>query len=209
MDKCSNREEWLRELVYRLHVEVFLQATVDNHWCIDEDAEMPAFRISCSFPGGGTARKRIGECWSALNSADGTTEMMVSPLLDDEMRVAGIVAHEMVHMYVGVEHGHKAPFKRLATAIGLEGKMTATTEGEAFKAAVRPILDDLGPYPHAALSLEGCEKKQTYLLKAECPECGFTMRVTQKWLTVTGGDLRCPDPDCNDEWDIAHRMQIG
>lgn len=204
MDKCSNREEWLRELVYRLHDEVFIPVA-DG----DVDAEVPAFRISCSFPGGGTARKRIGECWSTLNSADGTTEMMVSPLLDDEMRVAGIVAHEMVHMYVGVEHGHKAPFKRLATAIGLEGKMTATTEGEAFKAAVRPILDDLGPYPHAALSLAGRKKKQTYLLKAECPCCGFTMRVTQKWVEAAGFDLRCPDPSCEDDSGEPSMMQIG
>lgn len=198
------REDWLRELVYRLHDEVF--SLVGN---ANVGAKPPAFRISCSFPGGGTARKCIGECWSAANSDDGTTEMMVSPILDDEMRVAGIVAHEMVHMYVGVEHGHKAPFKDLATAIGLEGKMTATTEGEQFIAQVQPILADMGAYPHAALSLAGRKKKQTYLLKAECPSCGCTIRITQTWVAAAGGELRCPDPSCEDEDGNPSMMDLG
>jgi hypothetical protein len=33
----------------------------------------------------------------------------------------------------------------------LEGKMTATMEGDAFKRLAQPILDAIGPYPHAEL----------------------------------------------------------
>ena len=73
---------------------------------------------------------------------------MISLVLSDPMRVAGVLAHELVHATVGTQHGHKGPFTKLAKAIGLEGKMTATTEGDAFKQAVAPILEAVGPYPH-------------------------------------------------------------
>jgi len=184
-------EEWLRELVYRLHAEVFPVATGDQ--------PLPTFRIARGFPGGGSARTRIGECWSSVSSADGVTEMFVSPLLDDPMRVAGATAHEMVHMLVGVQHGHKAPFARVAKAIGLEGKMTATTEGEAFTAAVDPILADMPAYPAAAMSLAGRKVKKTYLLKVTCEAEGcedVVFRMTQKVVTACengpAGAVLCP-----------------
>jgi len=184
-------EEWLRELVLRLHTEVLAPVV--------ESATLPAYRIARGFPGGGSARKRIGECWSSVCSADGVTEMFISPLLDEPMRVAGVTAHEMVHMLVGVEHGHKAPFARVAKAIGLEGKMTATTEGEAFKAAVAPILDDMPAYPAAAMSLAGRKVKKTYLLKVTCETEGcedIKFRMTQKQVDICEngphGVVLCP-----------------
>jgi hypothetical protein len=63
------------------------------------------------------------------------------------MQVAGILAHELIHASVGVEHGHKGPLRKMANALGLEGKMTATTEGEAFKRLLAPILEAVGPLP--------------------------------------------------------------
>jgi hypothetical protein len=93
--------------------------------------------------------------WGMLvgaNSADGHFEIMVSPVLADPMRVAGVLAHELVHATVGTECGHKSPFAKLARAIRTKGKMTAATEGDAFEQAVAPILDTVGPYPHAELS---------------------------------------------------------
>ena len=41
------------------------------------------------------------------------------------MRVAGIIAHELIHAAVGVEHGDKGPFRAMAKGLGLEGRMTA------------------------------------------------------------------------------------
>jgi hypothetical protein len=34
------------------------------------------------------------------------------------------------HAAVGAEHGHKGPSREVAHGLGLEGKMTATTEGD-------------------------------------------------------------------------------
>jgi hypothetical protein len=79
-------------------------------------------------------------------------EIMISPVLDDPMRVAGVLAHELVHATVGTQHGHKGPFAKLAKKIGLEGKMTATTEGEAFKQAVPSHVPS---HPQTAAKVRG------------------------------------------------------
>ncbi len=37
-----------------------------------------------------------------------------------------VLLHEMIHAAVGIDAGHKGPFKRAAIAVGLAGPMTAT-----------------------------------------------------------------------------------
>jgi len=141
--------------------------------------------------------RAIGQCFAPVCSADGATELFISPVLADPMRVADVLAHELAHAAVGTEHGHKAPFARAAHALGLEGKATATVAGEAFMAWAKPVVEALGPYPHAALDVtKGPVKKQaTRQLKVVCPACGYTARTTRKWLDETGAPL-CP---CNSE----------
>ena len=56
-------------------------------------------------------------------------------MLKDPLEVAATLVHELVHILaVGVEEGHRGKFTKLAKAIGLEGKMTATHAGETLKA---------------------------------------------------------------------------
>ena len=72
-------------------------------------------------------------------------------------------------------------------AIGLEGKPTAPTEGEGLTQRVNELFTTLGPFPHAALVPGKQEKTQsTRMLKAFCGECGYTIRVTQKWIDESG-----------------------
>jgi hypothetical protein len=193
-DNSPTREGWLRELVHRCHEELFRNPMYNTEASDLVPFELPKFRIACSWPGGGSPRKRIGECWSSTASGDGATEMMVSPALGDPMRVADVVVHEMVHMYVGTEAGHKGPFRKLAVAIGLEGKMTATVAGERLMEALQRILDDMGDYPHAQLSTAGRKKQSTRLLKVTCSDddCGCVYRVTAKWVDAAGGAMHCP-----------------
>lgn len=192
------REQWLREVTQRLHTEVFRDSEFNEH-CLVVPEEIPFYRVSCGFPGGGSARKRIGECWSSKSSRDGATEMFISPMLDDPMTVAATLAHEMAHMYLGNDVGHKAPFKRLVYAIGLEGKATATAAGERFIEKVAPILKDVGPYPHASLVPSARKKQGTRLLKVTCAdeagECGCVFRITAKWVDhaeYLENPMRCP-----------------
>lgn len=151
-------------------------------------APLPAkIRMAVGFTSNGYRGKAIGECWSDKASADKHAEIFIKPDQDDAMRVAGILVHELCHAAVGTEHGHKAPFKRLAVQFGLEGKMTATTEGDDFIAMMKPILKRAGPLPHKELRAYRNKKKQaTRLLKCECETCGYVARVTAKWINNAG-----------------------
>lgn len=187
IDSALTREQWLREMTTRLHSELFVP--------VASVGELPKFRVSCGFPGGGSRGKRIGECWSAAASTDGHTEMFISPILDDSNRVAGVLVHEMVHMMVGNEAGHGPVFKALATKVGLTGKMTATTETPELVEFLNTLIADMGEYPHSKLKGQGpTKKKVTYLKKVTCndSECEATFRITQKFIDKANGALTCP-----------------
>jgi hypothetical protein len=120
--------------------------------------------------------------------------VLIRPDQSDPIVVAAILAHELVHAAVGLECGHKGAFRKVATRIGLEGKMTATWPGAAFKSNVAPILAAVGPLPHAALGFGASSappKQKTRLLKAERGDCGYTVRVTRKWVDDAGAP-HCP-----------------
>lgn len=153
-------------------------------------------RVSVGFAHQTRGGKVIGQCWSDAASGDGTHEIFVTPTLDDSSRMADVITHELCHAVVGIDAKHGPKFKQCATAMGLEGKMTATTAGESWHEWADPILKDLGPIPHAALNAErsGIKKQTTRLLKAECDMCQLTFRITAKW--ANGRELICPDIDC-------------
>ena len=184
-----NRESWLN-IITENHIKPHFQA---KGYTIPENV-----RLSCSFTSRGAFKKkgqkttRIGECWSAKASADNHAEIFISPTISDSLRVLDILAHEMVHACHPGD-GHGKLFKRTATAIGLEGKMTATVAGESFKQWATPVIDRIGVYPHADLIPANAIKKQTTrMLKCVCDQCGYTVRVAGKWLADMGAP-HCPD----------------
>lgn len=104
-----------------------------------------------------------------------------------------ILAHELIHALTP-GHGHKGRFKQIAIRIGLEGKMTATIAGPKLKPRLDAIVKKIGKYPHAELTpgqrAAGSPKKQPIrLIKVKC-QCGYTVRITRKWLEV--GPPHCP-----------------
>lgn len=175
-----NREDWLSECVRKLR----------PHF---EAAGFPLperIRVSCSWPsksGLAPKKKRIGECWSAECSGGEHFETFISPVLKDPVAVGATVTHELVHVAVGLAEKHRGNFRKCAKAVGLEGKMTATTAGEELRKLLTAIADEIGPYPHAELKHSNAPPKQTTrMLKVECTECGCIVRMTQKWLDEVG-----------------------
>lgn len=153
-------------------------------------------RVSVGWPKGTHGSQHtIGQCWHTAASTDKHNEIFVSPeitLPSNSMQILGVLAHELVHATVGNEAGHKGPFKRCALAIGLEGKMTATTEGAEFKAWGDKLIDKIGKFPAGALDKGiGRKKQTTRLLKCECEQCGYVARVTSKWVDDVGPPI-CP-----------------
>lgn len=180
--------------------EAWLGAAVGLLRPVFEDAGLavpPKLRASCGWPGGGSINTRIGECWDTKCSKDKTAEVFISPSLDrpaGKQGVLAILVHEIVHATVGVDQKHGKEFRRAATIVGLEGRMTSTTAGPALQSTLADIAGELGPYPHAALTPRKREKKSKSscrLLKAACPQCGYVVRVTRKWLDDAGAPI-CP-----------------
>ena len=185
----NTREEWLGSALHIIRSHLRDTATVivpDNT------------RVSCGFPGG-ASRKARGQCWSHESSADGTVEIFVSPTVADPETVLSTLVHEAIHAAVGLAAGHKAPFKKVAIAAGLEGKMTATYAGAALKERIIAWIEILGIYPHATLDASVIGKKQTTrLVKCECSVCGYIVRTTQKWIEQAGAPFcgaQCSDDD--------------
>jgi hypothetical protein len=181
---AGNREAWLTALTERLRPRFVVVG-----------ASVPAeVRLSCGWPSRGATssqHRRIGECWHHECSADGHREVFISPTLSDPVEVAAVVVHELVH--AAGHMGHGAGFGKVARALGLTGRMTATVPSEALRADLTVLVSELGPYPHGTLTPGDNERKQsTRLLKVACPdeECGYTVRVTAKWLEV--GFPTCP-----------------
>ena len=155
------------------------------------------YRVSVGFPKGrrGSKGHSIGQCWSQEVSADRTCEIFVSPELDAAQAVA-VLAHETIHASVGVQCGHRAPFKKLAVAIGLSGPMRATVPCVEFEEAIRAWIAAESIYPHAPLrAATSPTKPGSRLLKARCERCGYTVRVTRQWLDIARPT--CPDPGCD------------
>ena len=86
--------------------------------------------------------------------------------------------------------------------------MRATVPGPAFLALVQPILDTVGPHPHARLQTdrkpaeadpEGEEattntrprKQPNRHVKCACGTCGYLTRTARKWLDQVGPP-HCP-----------------
>ena len=175
------REEWLNAALTAL-----------RPWFKDRaNATIPLdARVSVGFPGGGSARKRIGECWARRMSKDNVNEIFISPVLQDPVRMLDVLVHEAVHAVDDCASGHKDAFKQIARAVGLEGKMTATHAGEELKGELDRIIKTLPALTHGALDLSTRKKQPTRLVKLECDNCGMLLRTTMKWLEQTG------EPNC-------------
>lgn len=187
----TNRETWLIKAVDALRP---LFAEVGE--------EIPTVRISVGFPGGGSAKKRIGECWAPAAASDEVSQLFVSPILDDAARVLDVLSHELIHAIDRCESGHKGRFTKIAKGIGLTGKMTATVASPELKEKLDAIVEELGEYPHAAISLGGAtsgpKKQTTRMVKIEADCCGYTVRTTQKWI-----DQGMPSCPCGNEMRVA------
>ena len=185
------REYWLNEAIHLINADIFMphgKGIADN------------VRVSCGFPGGKASRTTtIGQCWSSSRSEDNVTEMFISPLIanpvgsDKTDGVLDTLVHEMIHAIVGTECGHKGAFKHLARAVGLEGKLTATHAGDDLADTLVSInstlVERLGAYPHAPLSVDKTKKKGSRLIKVACPECPNIARQSRTAYETFG--LRC------------------
>lgn len=187
---CTTREEWLCKVADKIASMIF----EPNGYTVPKN-----IRYSCGFPSKnatGLRNRRIGECWSLDASEDNTFEILISPLLGDAMQAADVLAHEIVHATVGLQHGHKGEFARCARKIGLVGKLTATTAGEELKKTLQAIIDEIGEYPHAKLRAlrRPVFRESAGMARLQCTECAAN--GTKYMLRMGAPSLRQGIPLC-------------
>lgn len=150
----STREQWLNSAVAALKASFFEPAAL---------AFKTPVRISFGWCRG--SNKAIGQCWSHVSSADGHTEIFISPKLGDAVEVLAVTLHELIHAQLGNGKGHGKEFKALCNKFGLAGKVTATyaQKGSELDNRLVAIAAELGAMPHAQLTpmdAKGGEKKE-------------------------------------------------
>jgi SprT-like family len=177
------REQWLQHAVSMIRTDMeSLGVTI------------PPVKVSCSWPGGGSAQKRIGECWPRAASQAGINEIFISPKIEAGERVVGILAHELAHAVDDCAHGHGAAFAAIGAQMGMIGKPTQVAPHEAVCEAWNAVMEAAhGAYPHAVLdkSMSPVKKQGTRMLKCECG-CGAVWRLTQKVIDMVEGAMSCP-----------------
>ena len=180
----NNREDWLSAAVSELRP--FFDAV---------GSPLPAnVRVTCGFPSNAKRSGAIGECWADTASADKTFEVLISPVLDDPLRVFDVLVHELCHATAGAMN-HGVNFQKVASAMHLVPSAgpkgwKATGPAPSFDSTFWAIVQSLGPYPHAALTMSNRKVQTTRMLKAVCPSCGYTVRLTSKWAAL--GLPSCP-----------------
>lgn len=192
-DAPMTREEWLTYAA-EIITDDIITPTMGAEWVA------PTVRLSVGFLSN-RATKAIAVCYPRSASTDGVNEIFVSPTKSNSADILASVVHELIHAADDCASGHRNHFARVARAVGLEGKLTATYAGATLKARLETIVELIGQdIPHAALLTSRAKPKQaTRMIKVSCVEydCGFTFRATRsninKMPTSDAGlDANCP-----------------
>ena len=182
------REEWLTKMARALNTKVFKPAGFPLN--------MKKVRVSCGYPpqgGVSNGTKTIGVCFPDV--ANGYNEIFIHPEFSKSVRVADVLAHELIHHKLNCFHGHGKPFRDIAIAIGLKGSMRATVAGKDLTETIKKLVKKIGKYPHKALNYNH-KKQSTRLKKVYCPECeswgtDYILRMSQSTIDNYGTPT-CP-----------------
>mgnify|MGYP006333825181 CR=1 FL=1 len=184
-----NREQWLQDAVEHL-TPVFKQRT---------GLGLPDVHVSVGWPskGGTSAKKRvIGQCWPTQEHG---AQIFISPLLDDAFDVLAVLVHELVHA-LHPDSGHRGDFISSAREMGLVKPWTASTAGEDLEPVLTRLILEMGEYPHHGITPGSPKAKpqSTRMRKVTCPNDGYLLRTTAKWL-----ELGVPTCFCGTEMEVS------
>lgn len=171
------REQWLLNAIDILGKEKFKP--------LDFNKFNP-IRISVGFP---DKKKAIGQWWEPKSTTDGHASIFIHPGQGDPVDILAVLVHELVHDVCGAKAGHGPIFKKLATKLGLEGKMRSTVPGKELTDYLGKLAKRLGKFPHSALKANAKapgKTQTTRLIKMECMVCGFIARAALSKIVETG-----------------------
>lgn len=179
------REEWLHRAAI----------IADEHLFKQHNYKVPRVRYGVAplnESKRGAKHTTLGVCYNAKLSDDHTYEVWIDASVDDARTAFATMVHEIVHAVDELKNGHRAPFKKIAERVGLTGNMTATTMTDETWRDIKPLVDRLGPYPHAALNTRKPAKKQsTRQKKFYCPVTQYKVYMSRGQYHEYGSPI-CP-----------------
>jgi len=136
-------------------------------------------QVSCSFPGGGSAHTRIGECWPRSRSAAKVNEVFINPSMDNTAAVLDVLGHELIHAVDDCRSKHRGAFNTISRTVGYSGGKQSKANSVEAHALLACIAADIGPYPHGAIQLTAPKRNpKAGLHKYHCPECADVLYST-------------------------------
>ena len=176
----TTREDWLNKAALLIRAEL-----IDTRTSLTTDRPI---RISLS----PMASKNLGACYpSSRSPVDHANEVTITMHSNDSILILATLAHELVHAYDDCVHKHGPVFRAAAIAIGLEGKMTATTAGAELTDTLSEYVELLGEIPHHALTHIPKDKGRNGN-KLMCHDCGFKANTSAKWALQIRAWFECP-----------------
>ena len=180
-----NRETWLNLMIDKA-VPIFDKAGFK----ISDIRKK--LKVSCSMMIGQRKSSKFGAIGQHLPTEwnkEKNHEMLISPTLENGVQVVAILIHEMTHaiqrhMYGNTVKAHGKEFRKIALAVGLQGKMTATTESPALKIIIENWINEIGKYPHDKINLNARKKQNVRNLKVECQSCEWSFRTSNKNISL-------------------------
>lgn len=183
-EQSANREAWLQRA-----------SNVMQGWFEEIGEEMPPVWVSIGF--GASKRTAVGTCHPRVSSEDGINHVFVSPVRGSGQSVDALATllHELVHAVDDCQDGHTKNFIRVAKQLGFRSKWTSSVNRtDELTERLEGLVERIGPLPHGALTLgqaaDAPKKQGTRMLKLSCPDDGYVVRTTQKWIDF--GMPSCP-----------------
>lgn len=140
----NSRDVWLAALVAEL-----------RGWFTQHGVHLPAVVHITSGWGHASGRRHAeapgiqAHLVSGAATRHGAPVIYVSPVVDDPLRIAVHVVHQLVHAAFDPDMmgTHPAPFRQAARAVDLAGKPTAPELGPELREVITEFLAGVGDYP--------------------------------------------------------------
>lgn len=149
-------------------------------------------RVSCGYPLNYKRNRRLGDTHAMTESADKAMEIFIAPTVDKPLDVFAVLLSQLCRTTAGA-FSYGTSYSAIASAMRLEGSATGwkvISRGSEFTDRYLDMVTGLGEYPHAEMSIAEVKTQHTRMLKAFCPVCGYTVRLSAKWAVM--GLPSCP-----------------
>ena len=171
----ATREQWLAAALEAMKP---VAATLTGQNMADR------IRIGVGFPSTYRRSGTLAECWPDVDSGDAHAEVIISPTIADPVEVFARLLGQALRTLPGAMSIASVSYREAFDAVHLTvgADKNAILYSDAFYDQWESLIAALGDYPHAELSVAVRKTQSTRMLKLQCPQCGYIIRTTGKWV---------------------------